>query len=496
MTVVNLPAGVTNRNRGLSQSQSSFFDFYSLLYKTQNFARNIALPPDIMNILTMKDVISEDSYILSFAKKATGKISTGKKYIVNEPLTTFGATQNREMRMQGRQVNVSIDYVDQDFYPAPNYISKVAMMLNIEAFTQLKQIMINEFIHSIQTKSQKLTEWSTNGQAGNEVDAFFNASVQNATNDLDLSGIDFTTAPDAVYEIVVDFVNKVRQIRIRQGAGFAIKPVVFILDLLGSVIYEKLRKSQAFIQVRDEFEQVNIKNITGQYQTTYPSFDYMGVRFVSVPEYIMEIPSVSISFDNSDATVTGDAFYGNDVDSNPNYKKAFSTGKCVVVFPDRCCASSASMGLMFGRDVGFGSIFSPTSDTADFVANDNRNTYGRYVRDGETPLDMIRGVSLVNMATARGTVFTDFGIRSSNSYSRVGNENINSPIDMEVLVRSPNHYIADTQQFKYRFFTMSNLTDFDGARNIKVNPAFFSTVVARNYEDRVGKKQHCINNGK
>ena len=43
---------------------------------------------------------------------------------------------------------------------------------------------------------------------------------------------------------------------------------------------------------------------------------------------------------------------------------------------------------------------------------------------------------------------------------------------------------------------LSYLTDFDGARNIKVNPAFFSTVVARSYEDRVGKKQQCGNNGK
>jgi hypothetical protein len=64
-------------------------------------------------------------------------------------------------------------------------------------------------------------------------------------------------------------------------------------------------------------------------------------------------------------------------------------------------------------------------------------------------------------------------------YNRAGNENVSSPINMEVLFRSPDHYIANSQQFKYQHFTLSDLTDYDGARNIKVSTDFLSNAVVR-----------------
>jgi len=484
MTVVNVPSGVTNRLRGLSQSVGSFFDFQTMLYQSQDFARNLCIPLDFANVTTMRDVIAEDTYVYQWSTGVSGKITTGKQYIVGEPLKTFNGVSNREIYMKGRQVNMSFDYVDQDFYPSPYYISKKAILTSHEFWKYIKQMSMNEAIYSWSTKKQRLSDSSANGVSGTIQDVSFNQSVDNDTKDLDLSGIERTSSPDEVYDIISQFIADVKYLREKQGGAFAIRPCVLITASLLSEIRRKLKMKYQYIEFREDFKDLFMAQITGRYTNPYPSFEYEEIRWIGLPEELLQVNAVRINLDNTNPSVATDGFYGNGLDGKPNYTKTFAVGKCIVIFPDRCCLSSSSLAMMIGRDVGFGSVVrngegGNEGDSARFVMNDNRMPDASYSRVGENPMEMLKGLSLVNMANVRGVVQTDFGIRSSMDYNRAGNENVSSPINMEVLFRSPDHYIANSQQFKYQHFTLSDLTDYDGARNIKVSTDFLSNAVVR-----------------
>jgi len=318
MTITPVPFGSTNRNRGLSQTTGSFFDFLTVLFQSQNYARNLCIPLDFANVTTMRDVIGEETYVYHWNTTAKGKVTTGKQYIVNEPLKTFSSPTNREIYFKGRQVNFSFDYRDQDYYPAPNYISKQATLIGAESWIQMKQISMNEAIYSWSTKKQSLSDNSANGTAGTIREVAFNRSVDSDTNDIDLSGIIRTSSPDEVYDIISQAIADIKYMREKQGGSFAIRPCVLITNSLLSEIRRKLKMKYQYIEFREDFKDLFMAQITGRYTNPFPSFEYEEIRWIGLPEELLEINSVKIELDNSDASVATDGFYGNGADGKPN----------------------------------------------------------------------------------------------------------------------------------------------------------------------------------